>query len=433
MTKKRDGSSIERILAGIPLPRLVSVELKFDRPTVGDVRATTAAELSGSGILDSVGPGARIALTAGSRGIVNYADIIAEAVLALRTRGARPFLVPAMGSHGGATAEGQRALLEGMGITEATVGAPIESSMEVTQVGVTDDGLPVNIDRTAAAADGILLINRIKPHVGFRGKYESGLFKMMAIGLGKQHGAGLCHDLGFGKMGENVEKIARVVLGTGKIIGGVATTENAYHETARVEVLRPEAIADREPELLEEAKALLPVLPIDPVDVLVIDRIGKDVSGTGFDTNVVGRYHTPYASGGPSVTRLVILDLTEASHGNANGIGIADFTTERLYEKMSFVDTYPNSLTSTVPISVKLPMVLPSDRLAIQAGIRTCNIRSKEHVRLVRIRDTLSMSSILVSENLVEEARKIRGATVSSEAEALRFDESGNLATAGAH
>lgn len=412
-------SSIERILHDVPLPRFVRVDLTFERPRVENVRKTVREELSRSGILDRIGAGARIAVTAGSRGIVNYAEILAEAVASLRAAGAIPVIIPAMGSHGGATAEGQRELLAGMGITEQTVGAPIESSMEVVQVGTTVDDLPVMVDRIAAESDGVLLVNRVKPHVGFRGPYESGLYKMMAIGLGKQHGAGLCHDLGFGKMAENIRNIAEVVLSTGKIVGGVAATENAYHETARVEALLPQEMAEREPQLLEEAKRLLPVLPFDPVDVLIIEQIGKDISGTGFDTNVVGRFHTPYASGGPTVTRLVVLDLTDASHGNANGIGIADFTTERVFQKMKFEATYPNSLTSTVPISVKLPMVLPTDRLAIQAGIRTCNIRDKTKARVVRIRDTLSMGSIQISESLVAEARRLPGVQVDSTTQTL--------------
>jgi len=405
--------------------------MSFERPTVPDVETAVLEEIERAGLTTGVGPGARIAITAGSRGIANYARIIATAVRTLRAAGAAPFIVPAMGSHGGATAEGQRALLEGMGVTEETVGAPIESSMDVVRIGTTPDGLPVNIDRLASQAEGILLVNRVKPHVGFRGPYESGLFKMMAIGLGKQHGAGLCHDLGFGRMAQNVERIATVVLREAPIIGAIATVENAYHETALLEALRPEEIAPREPELLDEARRLLPVLPFDPVDVLVIDRIGKDISGTGFDTNVIGRFHTPYASGGPEVTRLVILDLTDVSHGNANGVGIADFTTRRLYEKMSFDDTYPNSLTSTVPISVKLPMVLDSDRLAIKAAVRTCNIRDKSAVRLVRIRDTLSMTAFEISESLLADASRIQAISVAGEPRELGFDERGNLPLGG--
>jgi hypothetical protein len=418
---------IHSLLDSVPLGKLVNVEQRFRRPTVADVSAAVREALESSGVLTTVGPGARIAVTAGSRGIVAQAKILAAAVSALKDAGAKPFIIPAMGSHGGATAEGQRAMLEGMGVTEASTGAPIESSMDVVRIGKTPSGLPVNIDQNAAEADGILLVNRVKPHVSFRGPYESGLFKMMAIGLGKQAGAQVCHDLGFGEMAKNIQEIARVVLDSGRIIGGLAILENAYHETARIEALRPDAIAGREPELLEEARQLLPKLYIEKIDVLVIDRIGKDISGTGFDTNVVGRYHTAYASGGPDVKRLVILDLTDVSHGNANGVGIADFTTERLFRKLSFADTYPNSLTSTVPTSVKIPMVLPSDRLAIQAGVRTCNVADKRQARVIRIRDTLDVSTIRVSENLLPEVRAHESMRATGQPEPLAFDAAGNL------
>ncbi len=418
---------IEQLLSQVPIPNVVPVRQEFDRPRVEDVTKEVVEQLRRSGILSGLGTGARVAVTAGSRGIANLPEIVAAAVGEIRRSGAVPFIIPAMGSHGGATAEGQRAMLEGLGITEASVGAPVESSMEVIEIGRTADGLPVAIDRNAAAADAVLILNRVKPHVAYRGRYESGLLKMLAIGLGKQRGAQTCHDLGFGRMADNVEAIARVVLASGRILGAVAILENAYHETARIETMPAQDIPDREPELLDEARRLMPRLYIDTIDVLVIDRIGKDISGTGFDTNVVGRYHTPYASGGPDVTRLVILDLTDVSHGNANGVGIGDFTTERLFRKMSFENTYPNSLTSTVPISVKLPMVLPNDRLAIQAGIRTCNVADKRSVRLVRIRDTQSVGSISVSENLAPAVNAHDRMRVTGASGPLRFDSAGAL------
>ncbi len=418
---------IEQLLSEVPIPSVIPVRQEFDRPRVDDVAKEVVEQLRRSGILKSVGVGARVALTAGSRGIANLCEIVAAAVGEIRATGALPFIVPAMGSHGGATAEGQRSMLEGLGITEPSVGAPIESSMEVVEIGRTADGLPVAIDRNAAAADAVLVLNRVKPHVAYRGRYESGLLKMMAIGLGKQRGAQTCHDLGFGRMAHHVESIARVVLESGRILGAVAILENAFHETARIEALPATEIPDREPVLLEEARRLMPRLFIDTIDVLVIDRIGKDISGTGFDTNVAGRYHTPYASGGPDVTRLVILDLTDVSHGNANGIGIADFTTDRLFRKMSFENTYPNSLTSTVPTSVKLPMVLPNDRLAIQAGIRTCNVADKRGVRLVRILDTQSVASIHVSESLAPDVHAHARMHITGAADPLRFDPHGAL------
>ncbi len=429
-------SIISELLSDVPLPQVVPIRQEFERPRVDDVARATREQIRSSGILNPLKTTAaatdrrsppRVAITAGSRGIAGLPQILRASVEEVRTAGADPFVVPAMGSHGGATAEGQLRVLEGLGVTEASVGAPIVSSVEVVEVGNTDDGLPVLIDRAAAGADAILLVNTVKPHVSYRGRYESGLFKMMAIGLGKQHGAQICHDLGFTRMAENVEAIARVVLSKTGILGGIAIVENAYHETAVIEAIAADRIAEREPELLDEAWRLMPRLPVDEIDVLVIDRIGKEIAGTGFNTNVVGRYSAPHMSGGPKVHRLVVLGLTSASHGNANGVGIADFTTERLFAAMSFEATYPNSLTSTVPTSAKLPMVLPTDRLAIQAAVRTSNVRDKRKVRLVRIRDTLALDAILVSENLLPDVAATPRTHVAGDPRKLAFDEHGTI------
>ena len=428
-------SIISGLLCDVPLPRVVPVRQEFERPRVDDVARATREQIRSSGILDPLSTRAhagggrvpRVAITAGSRGIAGLPEMLRACVEEVRGAGADPFVVPAMGSHGGATAEGQLQVLKGLGVTEASVGASIVSSVEVVEVGRTDEGLPVLIDRAAAEAQAILLVNTVKPHVSYRGRYESGLFKMMAIGLGKQHGAQICHDLGFTRMAENVEAIAQVVLRTTAILGGIAIVENAFHETAMIEAIPASCIADREPQLLEEAWRLMPRLPVDEMDVLVIDRMGKDIAGTGFNTNVVGRYSTPHMSGGPYVHRLVVLGLTSASHGNANGIGIADFTTERLSRAMSFEATYPNALTSTVPTSAKLPMVLPTDRLAIQAAVRTSNVRDKHDVRLVRIRDTLALDTVLVSENLLPQVGAHSSAHVTGDPRELAFDEQGAI------
>ena len=348
----------------------------------------------------------RIAVAVGSRGISNQPRLVRALVAELKGAGARPFIIPAMGSHGGASAEGQKAMLEGLGIKEEYVGAPIRATMETVQLGQAGPELPALIDKFAHEADGIVLINRIKPHVAFRGPYESGLAKMIAIGLGKQKGAEICHNLGFGKMAEHIPAIARTTLAHSRILFAVGLLENAYHETARIEVLPAAEILAREPALQEEAKRLSPRLAFDRLDVLVMDEIGKDISGTGFDTNVVGRYHTPYVSGGPQISRIAVLDITEKSHGNGNGLGIVDYTTRRVLEKFRFDQTYPNALTSTVPASVKIPMVLDCDRHAFQAAIRTCNLAHKEEVRLVRIKNTNEMEEIEISANLVDEARE---------------------------
>ena len=418
---------IENLLKSIPIPRMVRVRQRLERPVLQDPGGELVRRLEAGGHLGHIENGMSVAITVGSRGISNLPRIVARIVESVKGRGGEPFLVPAMGSHGGATAEGQKRMLIGMGFEEGAVGAPIRSSMEVVRLGETEVGLPVCVDRTASEADGIILLNRIKAHTSFEGEIESGLLKMIAIGLGKQRGAESCHQLGFGCMERSIRDICRAALPQLEILFAVGLLENAFHETCRIAVLGKDEIEDREPELLAESKRLMGKLHFDTLDVLVVDEIGKDISGTGMDTNVVGRYHTGFGTGGPDITRIAVLDLTERSHGNATGLGISDFTTRRMFEKMEFDQTYPNSLTSTVPVSVKIPMVLDSDRLAIQAAIKTCNILHLEQARMVRIRNTLSLEEIEVSENLAAQLAGSSVHEVLGEPYDLAFDREGNL------
>ena len=420
-------STIDNLLDGITIPRLIKVRQTFERPRIADVEAELVQKLRASGALAKMKRGHEIAVTAGSRGITSLPLMLKVLVAEIKRVGAEPFLFPAMGSHGGATAQGQREMLIGMGVTEEYVGAPIRSTMETVELGISDNGLPVHLDQHAHAADAIVVVNRIKPHVAFRGTCESGLMKMIVIGMGKQTGAEICHELGVGKMAENILSMGRVALAKANIVCGVGILENAYHETARLEVLAKEDIPAGEPVLLEEAWRLYPRIYFDRLDVLTIDEIGKDISGTGFDTNVVGRYHTPYASGGPSITRIAVLDITDKSHGNGNGLGILDFTTRRAFDKFRFEKTYPNALTSTVPVSVKIPMVLKNDRQAIQAAIKTCNILDKAKVRLARIKNTVTLDEIAVSENLLPEVKANASLEAIGAADSLSFNEKGNL------
>jgi hypothetical protein len=421
-------SAIARLLEGIPVPRLVKVQQAFERPVIADVAAALRERLLDSRVLGSVRPGLSIGVGVGSRGISNQPVIVRILIDHLKARGAHPFIFPAMGSHGGATAEGQQDLLLRMGISEQAMGAPVRATMDVVDMGTAENGLVAWFDAYAAAADGIVLVNRIKPHVSFRGRYESGLMKMIAIGLGKQKGAEACHQLGMERMLGNIEAIGRTALSTGKILFGIALLENAYHETCRIEVIPSDRIEEEEVALQAEAKRLEPRILFDRLDVLIIDEIGKNISGTGFDNNVVGRYHLPHmTSAGPFITRIAALDITEASHGNGNGLGIVDFTTDRAYRKFSFEESYPNSLTSTVPASVKIPMVLKNDRLAIQAAIKTCNIADFRQVRLGRIKNTLEVHQMEISPNLLTEAHAHPKMEILSEPFELDFSSEGNL------
>jgi hypothetical protein len=299
--------------------------------------------------------------------------------------------------------------------------------MEVVRVGTLPNGLPVFADRSAVEADAIVVINRIKPHTAFRAKIESGLMKIISIGLGKQKGAEACHRLGFGQMAENILAMGRVLIARLPIVFGVALVENAYDKLCHVEVVLSEQIETREPTLLEMAKSRMPRLLFPDLDVLVIDRIGKNISGDGMDPNITGRYPTPYAQGGPRVNKMVVLDLTPETGGNANGVGTADFTTQRLVDRMDKISTYANGLTSTVVAPTKIPTTLPNDRLAVQAAVKTCNILDPYQVKLVRIRDTLHLGEIRISETLLPEAEQHPDVEVLAQLEPMQFDGEGNF------
>jgi hypothetical protein len=417
----------ESMLGTVPIPKVCRVQLMFPRPRIENVEQEFLDKLRSGEFLARIPTGGTVAVAVGSRGVCNQPLLVRCLVEEVKKHGASPFIVPAMGSHGGATAEGQTELLRRMGFSEDDIGAPIRSSMQVLDLGTTGNGLPVFVDKYACEADAVVIVNRIKPHVSFRGRYESGLMKMIAIGLGKQKGAEACHDAGFGEMAGNIHDIARVAIGRCKIAFGVGLLENAYHETCGIEILAADEIPEKEIALQEQAKRLLPSLYFSSLDVLIVEEIGKDISGTGMDNNIIGRYTTPYPSGGPRITRIVVLGLTASTHGNANGLGVADFTTRRVFDAFSFEQTYPNSLTSTATASVKIPMVLENDRLAIQAAIKTCNILDKKEVRLVKIRNTLHLDEIQVSAAMLEEVKKHKNMKILGKTEPLRFDSRGRL------
>jgi hypothetical protein len=420
-------SVIEEVLSAVPVPRMVRIKQSFDNTELEDPAAVTKQQLLKAGTLDTIIPGQQVAIAVGSRGIANIALVTRVVVDAVKSAGAFPFIVPCMGSHGGATAEGQADVLHHLGIDEQSMGAPIRSSMEVVELDKLDNGLPIYCDLIASKADAIIVINRVKPHTAFRGRIESGMLKMVAIGLGKQKGAEACHQLGFKYMADNVPAMARIMIDRLPIVFGIAMVENAYDQTRLIEAIPAKQLESREPALLELAKANMPKLFFEQIDVLVIDYIGKNISGDGMDPNITGRYPTPYAYGGPDVTKMVVLGLTNESKGNANGVGTADFTTRRLTDMTDWTATYMNGLTSTVCAPTKTATTLETDLLAIKAAVKTCNILDYTTCRMVRIQDTLHLGEIEISENLVEEARKYAEITILTEAYELDFDEFGQL------
>lgn len=415
---------IEELLQNIPIPRMAKVRQHFHAPELSHVPGAVRKAVSDSGVISRIAPADRVAIAVGSRGVAEIPAITREVVRMVKAAGGQPFIVPAMGSHGGATAQGQKEVLESLGVTESFVEAPIHATMEVVEVGKLPNGLPIYMDKYAYHADKVIVINRIKPHTAFRGPVESGLMKMITIGLGKQRGAEAAHAYSFKFMAEHVMEMAKVMIAKTPIVFGVGTIENAFDRPAKVVAIPAERLAEEEPKLLLEAKALMPRIMFDPLDVLVVDEIGKDISGDGMDPNITGRFATPYASGGVEAARTVVLGLTEKTHGNANGIGLADITTRKVFEEIDWVKGYANALTSTVVGTVKLPMFLDTGELAVKAAIKTCNAFDLQRIRLVRIQNTLHLKDIWISESLLPEARERQDIEVLSDAMIMNFSES---------
>lgn len=395
---------IDAMLKDVALPPLLPVRQKFDDNCLDDVGAAVRAQLARPEIAALTRPGQSIAVAVGSRGLDQLPALVRAVVEGLREAGAAPFIVPAMGSHGGASDAGQAAMLDKLGVSEASMGCPVRSSMETVEIGRLDNGLPVLMDREAMGADGIVVINRVKPHTSFSGRIESGLAKMITIGLGKHRGAESCHAMGFGLMEQNVTDMARLKIETTPILFGLASVENAYDRVRHVEAVPAGEILAREPALLEMARANMPRILFNPLDVLIVDEIGKEFSGTGADPNITGRPSTPYLKPELQVGKMAFLRLSPKSGGNATGIGLCDVTTRAAFEAMDFVATYANAMTSTVLTGAKVPPMMDSERLAVQAAIKTCNAPDPAALRLVRIPNTLHLGELLVSEALLREA-----------------------------
>jgi len=418
---------VESILQPVVLPRMVRIRQQFDASKIDDVAAVVLAELERPAISSTILPGKRICLTAGSRGVDNIALVLKTIAGYLKQKGAVPFIIPAMGSHGGATAEGQLKIITDYGVTEEYCGCEIISCMDTVEIGKTPEGQAVFIDKYAAEADGIIVVGRIKPHTAFRGKYESGIMKMMAIGLGKQYGAQACHYEGFKKMAHMVPMFGQTILDNCKILFGVGLIENAFDKTAIIKALTPDEIVTEEPKLLQVAFTKMPKIKIERGDILIVDQIGKNISGDGMDPNVSGTWATPYASGGFQSQRVVVLDLTEETHGNSNGLGMADVTTDRAYHKVDADASYPNGLTSLILNVLKVPAHFRSDELALKAAAKTCTEGDRDNLRIVRIKDTLHLGEIWISESMLEEAKAMPDIEILTEPAPFAFDENGNL------
>jgi hypothetical protein len=408
---------------------MIRVRQTFPRPRVADIPAAVRETLGAAAL--RVKSGDTVAVGAGSRGIANIDVIVGAVVRWLKELGARPFVFPAMGSHGGGPAEGQLSVLEHYGITEATMGCPVRATMDVVQVGEAL-GLPVWLDGLAAEADWIGIVNRVKPHTDFKGSIESGLFKMMTIGLGKHRGAIQYHRANIHHGYETViTSVGREMLAKARIGFGVGIVENGYDETAHIEAFRPEDLEAGERRLLKSAREWMARLPFSPIDVLVVEEMGKNISGSGMDTNVIGRPSNPHEPfpNDPKILWIVTLDLTDESYGNAVGIGNADFTTRRLVEKIDMKPTLINAITACAPGGAKVPATFETDREAVETALSCIGLTPPSSARVIRIKNTLMLGEIEVSEAYAAELARRPDLTPLGDAAPLPFDAAGRLIT----
>lgn len=405
-----------------PLPRMARVRQQLPDEHLPDVAAAVRAALAEDGLSQRVRPGQRVAITAGSRGIADIQTVIRAVVEELRAVGAEPFVVPAMGSHGGATVEGQRAVLAEYGITEAEVGAPILATMDTVEIGRLEDGTPCYMDRHAWEGDAVVIVGRVKAHTAFRAEIESGLCKMLAIGLGKQRGAETNHARG---LAETIPAVASVILGTGKVALGLGLVENAYHKLHTIRATGPDGFHAADRDLLRLANSLLPRVPFDELDLLIVDELGKNVSGSGMDYNVVGMWRRIGGERRPFFKRIAVLSITPQSEGNALGMGIADFTTCRLFDQLDLQKTYMNGLTANAYDAIKIPIVMASDLEACEAALKAAN--TAEPPRVAWIKNTLELQELLVSEALLPEVEAIPTLVADGPVSELATDDNGSF------
>ncbi len=411
-------------------PVMIRIRQNFNTGSIQDIPEAVRSEIARIKPREIIAPGNSVALTVGSRGIANLAVVLAELVSELKKIGAKPFIVPAMGSHGGATGEGQKKIIEHYNITEDTLDAPIKSSMEVVEIGSTSDGVPVLLDQNASRADHIIVVNRVKPHTDFKGEIESGLMKMMAIGLGKQKAADHYHNV-FMRLGHYhvLTTVAREIIRQCPIAFGLALVENQRDETEIIQAIPANQIEETERELLIKAKDLLPRIPFDPIDLLIVDEMGKDISGTGMDQNVIARTVIPYhqVPTNPKITRIFVRDLSAGSEGNATAIGNADFTTKRLVDKIDRHATYMNAITSSCPEAVRIPPYYDSDREVIEAALNTIGDIEPQKARIVHILNTLKLEEMTISEAMVSVAEQLDNVSIIGSPDQMKFDAQGNL------
>lgn len=413
------------------LPRLFQVKQSFQGPKVDNISDEVFQQLQSLSLHEKISPHERVAITAGSRGIANIQMIIKAIVDYVKSINAEPFIVPAMGSHGGGTAEGQLEVLRSYNITPESCGCPILASMETVVVCQASEGIDIHFDKHAHQADHVIVCGRVKPHTDFDKEIQSGLMKMMLIGLGKHRGACIYHrafaDYSFQQI---VRSVSNEVIKNCRIAAGLAIVENGHEETALLEAVAPEKIQTREPELLKLADEWMARIPFDKADVLIIDKMGKNISGTGMDTNVIGRKTNENAAGEdefPKIKKIIVRSLTDETHGNATGIGMADYTTQHLIDQMDYEKTRVNCVTSGRTAAGMLPIYFPTDRETVDAALGTVGLVPREQARLIRIPDTLNLAHMACSERFLAEVQERPELEITSDLYEMTFDEQGTL------
>jgi len=409
--------------------QLRKIHQNFDNIHLKDIPETIKDEFSRIQLDQKIKPGMKIAVTAGSRGIDNIQVILKVIIEEVKKRKGKPFLVTAMGSHGGATAEGQKEILANYGITEESMGVPIKASMETVELDQFENGLPVYFDKMAYNANGIIVVNRVKVHTAFKAEIESGLHKMLSVGLGNHQGAKLVHSLGVKGIQDYMVEFARAILKKAPILAGFGILENAYDQTLKIVAARPEEFFRIDKELLRECKQILPKLPVKNIDILIIQEMGKNISGTGMDTNIIGGIKDFKAGeyDPPIIKKILVLDLTPETHGNALGIGMADMITRSLYEKIDFKATNMNTITTTFLDRARIPIVFDTDKEAIEVGLKTIWNLPGIPPRIIIIKNTLKLDEMYISEPIWEEIKDRKNISYELSWGKLEFDQGGNL------
>jgi len=411
-------------------PKIVKIRQILDNTQVEDISSAIKSEMNRLEVSSKIKSGSRVAISAGSRGITDIATIISSIVREVKAFGGDPFIIPAMGSHGGGTATGQKDILEDYGITEKRVGAPVIPSMEVVKLGETQSGIPVFVDQKAYEADHIIVVNRIKEHTEFQGQIESGIIKMMVIGLGKHKGATIAHQFAV-KYGyeRTIIEIGKYMLEKAPVSLGIGIVENGYGQTAQITAINPSDFLRVETKLLQNARTRTPKIPFDEMDILIVDECGKEISGTGMDTKVIGRIMNIYELevDKPKITRIILRDLSKKTHGNATGVGLADFVTKRVVNKFDCKSTYVNCITGVTPEKGRLPMVCENDKEALDFAIATAGPLNLDKLRIVWIKNTSNLSELFISQGLLAKAQGKEKLEIVGNMLEIKFDEHSNL------